>query len=81
MNPEARTIQEVFKIQEDAEISIDEIANFIDSEIKDKDGLAFKVDSISIDYGEGHIKTPFFRSGQEFREYIDRLGKFWRCIK
>ena len=42
MNSEVRIIQETVRIQEDSEISIDEIADFIDSEIRDKAGSVFK---------------------------------------
>ena len=80
MNSEVRIIQETVRIQEDSEISIDEIADFIDSEIRDKAGSVFKVDSVAIDYGDGYFKTPYFRSGNEFRNYNAKLEKFFRGV-
>ena len=80
MNSKVITIQETLRIPEDEEFSVDYIADFIDSE-RVKDEVTLKVDSVSIDYGEGRIKTPFFRSGKEFRDYIERLEKFWCGMK
>lgn len=81
MTSEVRIIQETVRVPEDSEMSIDEIADFIDSEIRGKDGSVFKVDSVAIDYGDGHFKTPNFRSGNEFRNYKAKLEKFLRGIK
>lgn len=83
MDTKIRTIQELVHIPADTEFGVNEIADLIDSEIalerRGKDGEIIKVDSVSIVYGDDNqFKFPFAHSGNEFRDFMKRLERFYR---
>ena len=71
------TIKEIVLLPDDETVGVEDVAKFIDDEIKleriGEDGNPVKVDSVSIGFEGIEAKLPFVRSGNEFCEVVRSL--------